>query len=614
MEQSLPLIADSCELSSVPPAELYLNRVRGAAAAAGSASRWVFYLPDCVEMLRAELSGDDSFGIAPYTVRAVREEQDGSVRYRLLILNSERYFVPACSTAAPGGAQAVLWVRIAACDAARLLVPQHAAAEFAAFGLLANQLRDNRGVFGLYSLVKLRLSSDGSLWFSDSEDVPAPHPRLTQERLAAALQKPGGFTELNEVCLPQTVLHFLKSIHEGDTAGAAAALDKHAHDWSNSGAAMFAAGKLSTALGRHARAADFFHRAQLLDHPRALAEEWEAISRITKPFREQFSAEFEHIRRGERFRALTTLRQAAEQHPLTGCAVLSYCLRGAGVPQEGLAAAQKSLSLNPNQADVLNNKWSYETELSLDSEAAETARRHVERYPTDPAGNINAIDSALLLGNLDQAKNLVRRYQVIAPGLERWLEQIFKVCEQREEWQELAQIFDRYASLLRAPTVRVLTLHGETLLEVERFDEAFAQFERALAADPSDGQLVTGYARALARAGREDQAEGLLRTVLGDPRRRDIGEHRVFIVTTLAEIMRRTGRPAEALELFEKELATDIVELSAKVGPLPALERIESLIAVGDEAAASAELLRLLKLWPSDPFVRDLARVLSLEV
>lgn len=618
MELSLSVISSAVELYTPAPTDVFQRNTRGEPLHSNASLSWLYYLPDSVEMLRSEFTALDSRSFAHYSIRAAKSRifkhnrLDAAPDFDFLILNSNRYYFPAVVLDENNTPQVMLWVRVAASDAADLIEAVDGREPFAAFGLVSNQFISGEGAFGLFSLVRLSYSVPmGCLCAVAALNTPSPQRPLSTDELRSALSRPQTLEANNSPCMPQSALEFLKLLNDKETTAARQLLESSSAQWTLNGSAMFNAGKFCTELGRHSLAADFFHKAQLLDHPSALTEEWEAISRVSKSFRETYKDAFEQIERGEKFRALTILRRAAEDNPLIGNAVLSYCLRSAGVPEEGLKAAQTSLKLNRNQADVLNNKWSYETELALDGDAAKTADDHMRRYPLDLNANINAIDSALLLGNHSHAVSLVWRYHILAPRIERSLEQLFKVYEQQEAWRELTAVYERYARFIKAPTVRTLTNHGEALLELGSYEEAFAKFERALAADPSDAAVITAYARGLARADREDQAEALLRTVLSDPRRSDLGEHRVFIVTTLAEVLRRTGRAEQSIELFGKEIATDLIELSEKVGPLPAIEYIEALSEAGDIEAARTAASRLAELWPEDPYVRDTANAVG---
>ena len=356
MELSHSLISSAAELSTVAGPDLFKRRRRGEPLRENASLQWMFYLPDSIEMLRSEISASDNSLLPRHSFQTASSPVFTDNRlgaapdFDFLVLDGDRYYFPAVVLDERHTPQIMVWARLAACDALQLITAVKSKEPFAGFGLLSNQIIEGSGHFGIFSLVRLSYALPmGCLCITSSPEVYTPCPPFSLARLTSALSDPQRFESCNGECIPQSALLFLKALNEGDMTAAEALLDQNATEWTFNGSALFSAGKFCTTRGQHSRAAGFFHQAQCLDHPDALKEEWESISRLSRPFREQHREAFEHIERGERFRALTVLRDAAQKSPLVGNAVLSYCLRNAGVPEEGLAAAEKSLqSIEPH--------------------------------------------------------------------------------------------------------------------------------------------------------------------------------------------------------------------------------------------------------------------------
>ncbi len=383
--------------------------------------------------------------------------------------------------------------------------------------------------------------------------------------------------------------------------------------WSHSSRAQYALGCMYESQENHGAASEAFYEAQRLDHFSGMEKLLAAQSREAKPFRDAFPEVFDMIRRGDRLQALPTLRGVVGDHPMVGNAILSYCLRGISEPAEGLAACEKSLSLNPHQTDVLGNLWSFLLELESDTEGLEIAKRHLDAFPRELPAISNAIDSSILRSDIEAAILLVHRYFICSANFPQVIKLLFKVYERAELWRELAEVFDELIPLLSGPTAETLCFHGEALIENQRFDECQAVFDQALTAEPGNSHVILGYARALARADKEEDAEQLLLTALGDQNRIDAPQDRIFLLTLLAEIQRRTGKPELALESFHRELGEKPLEASVVFGPLPGLEYAESLLILGKRTQVLEAIELLLGFWPDDPFILELAEIVGAE-
>ncbi|MCB0324061.1 MAG: hypothetical protein KDD69_10825 [Bdellovibrionales bacterium] len=481
------------------------------------------------------------------------------------------------------------------------------------YGIVANLLElPEADAVGLFSMAELTIAPGFELpILSALDERTAPFPGLEQLLLLSDEESQARVLEVlrERRTISDALSVFEAAVLAGELPQAEALAEQHTEAWRFSARAHYARGCLAEVMEDHGKAARHFFEAQRLDHFAAPDKLLAAQSREAKPFRDQFPEVFDWIRRGERLRALTTLRGVAPLHPLVGNAILSYCLRNIGAPEEGLRACEASLNQNPYQPDVLSNMWSFLVELEMDEEAKAIAARHLSLFPSDLSAISNYIDALLLTGDIESALLNAHRYLIESPELQQSIKQLFKVYERAELWPELAALLDEMMLIVTGPTSETLSYYGEALIEVERFAESEEQFERALVIEPGNAKVVLGYGRALARAGREDDAIRLLRTVLSDPNRIDKPQDKIFVVTLLAEILRRTGTPEASLESFREYLGYDVFELTKAAGPFPALEYTESLLLLRRLNEAQTILASLAAEWPTDPHVLELVAI-----
>jgi tetratricopeptide (TPR) repeat protein len=352
-----------------------------------------------------------------------------------------------------------------------------------------------------------------------------------------------------------------------------------------------------------------FHQAQRAGHPLALEKELEAQALLSKPLHNEYPEVFDWIRRGDRGRALFTLRDMARKYPEEGNAILSYALRNLSEPEEGLRAAEISLRHNTCQSDVLANRWSFLVESNQHSKLVEAAIDHIRLYPQDAVAQRNLVDSLIAAEDFERAIVAAHFHLIFAQNTQNAIQSLFSAYEAIEAWPLLADLLDTIMKTLRGPTPKTLILYGECLTEVQRFEESFACFEQAMSLEPGNANVVLGFARALARADREQMAIDLLSSVLADPNRIDKVNERALLISLLAEIYRRTGRWELALASFESELGTSLIDSVDFAGPMPALEYSESLILAGRAEEARELLRRVQSKCPGDRFVDELEQI-----
>lgn len=510
----------------------------------------------------------------------------------------------------------VFWARIE--QSAALYLLQATPPAFPFMGICANMLRcanaiNGRKCFGLHSLLKLELKP------------PMPIP-IVRNVIDDWTQYAGLADVYEKSCELDTVVNeiveyeetfpcskicraeeFYISGHIDESDKAIAQFDKSHRE---SPRVQFLLGCIAETKTHYSEAIENYNAAQQQDHLLAFDRELICHNELTKPLRIRYPTVFAHIEHGEAHRALTALRAAISEFPITGAAVLAYCLRHSGNPTEGLTVATQSLEALPVQSDTLGHKWLFHVELGEDKKALETATGHLMYYPTDPAASSHCIDSLLLCGRIQDALTMTQYYAIVTQNTERALYYFFRVLEQANSWKELVRHFEARLKFIRAPIPATLCYYGEALTECERLDDAIAIFNRAMAIAPENAEVVLGLSRTLCRANREDEAKEFLQTVLKDKNRTDSIDGRAFFVTLLAEIQRRTGYPHDSLETFSTYLSNDLVTLSKTIGPFPALEYIESLLEINDMPKARAMIQELSAIWPDDQFVKEVWQIL----
>ncbi len=481
------------------------------------------------------------------------------------------------------------------------------------YGSVANLLHVQDAPFGLFSMVELSEAPAFELPIisavDQSSEVFPGLAELLVDNIENGEQILRDAEQYQDPARGDAFQSFQKSLIETDWPSAAAVLRDNLETWSYSAKAQYAIACLYESLENHGAASEAFYNAQRLDHFAAMDKLLAAQSREAKPFRDAYPEVFEMIRRGDRLQALTTLRGVVGEHPMVGNAILSYCLRGIKEPEEGLQACERSLALNPHQTDVLGNMWSFLFELESDPESLAIAQQHMQSFPRELPAISNAIDSSLLQGDTESAILLAHRYLIFSSNFPQVIKILFKVYERAEQWRELVELLDELIPLLSGPTIETLCFYGEALIENNRFEECQGVFDQALTIEPGNSHVILGYARAMARADKELDAEQLLRTALSDKNRIDAPQERVFLLTLLAEIQRRTGKPESALQSFHEELGEDPVAASLAFGPMPALEYAESLLLLGRREQVQEVTTRLQAVWPEDPFVAELAEI-----
>jgi protein O-GlcNAc transferase len=120
---------------------------------------------------------------------------------------------------------------------------------------------------------------------------------------------------------------------------------------------------------------------------------------------------------------------------------------------------------------------------------------------------------------------------------------------QRQEWPSAQQQFSEAIRL--DPNLAAAHLHLGLTLQAQNQPDAFAEIERAYELAPQNAPIVLEYGRALAAAGKDDQAIPVFQHVL------DLDPASITASYQLGLALQRTGKVQEAITLLRKAVTAD---------------------------------------------------------
>ena len=260
-----------------------------------------------------------------------------------------------------------------------------------------------------------------------------------------------------------------------------------------------------------------FERAIVLDPRYALAHvglanarfwQYEMSRARNQPEAALLARAIDHVRQ-----AIELERNLAEAH-----ATLSFLLVSAGRFNEALAAARRSVALEPgywgNQFRLAHAEWGEDRLRSL--------ARAMELYPDFPFAHFEAAMVHIARGALERAESVLREGTIVqdrqanlkqrypAKGL-HWLLGLVRLA--RGDNREAREEFERETTL--APTqlyaaefaMNAYDGAGFAALETGNASEAVAMFRRALELFPEHARSLVGLGAALAASGDKNAAE-----------------------------------------------------------------------------------------------------------
>ena len=418
------------------------------------------------------------------------------------------------------------------------------------------------------------LSSDSSL-HTLVHPQSAKHERALFEIVTTNLSNAvSGTFELNplitfeEMILRRELASAERMLTELDAAGA------HPRYW-------FAKASLALLQSDFRGTKEALNKAITLGHPEAFDAAIQVSNLAARPFRKAYPEIFHLIAQNRYTDVIPLLQSVSEEFSLEAGTVLAYVLRHAHLPHLGEQICHELLEKEPYLVDVYGHLWSFQTAQHKDEEALNTALARLSYYPNDPQAYADALDSALLLSDINCATWMTHGYLINAVNLQTALKHIFKLAEHTSTWSTASQQFAEIFSTLRAPTPETLTLYAEILTELGDFDPSQRHLERAMMAAPEDVGVVLSYGRNLAQSGKEQEAIQFMATVLNDQSRNDHPIDRVLLLTLLSELLRNTGNLPEAHRLWDTHVKLNR-SLLREVGPRPFIEYIYCLIECGE--------------------------------
>ncbi|MCG3131346.1 MAG: hypothetical protein FLDDKLPJ_02137 [Phycisphaerae bacterium] len=195
---------------------------------------------------------------------------------------------------------------------------------------------------------------------------------------------------------------------------------------------------------------------------------------------------------------------------------------------------------------------------------------HLSRRPECPIGHVNYGSALFAESGREKDLHSPRRISLVEEAMSHY----------------------RAASQLRPGYVLSVRGVGRCLRAVERYEEALTWFNEALALREDDDETLFDIADTLAVLGRPEEALPLYRRIaaLG-------GKHAYDAQYELGRILHLTGRSAEAVEAFRAALRLRDDDATCHQA------LAESLLVLGQDAAAATELEAARRLSPSDPLI-----------
>lgn len=273
--------------------------------------------------------------------------------------------------------------------------------------------------------------------------------------------------------------------------------------------------------------------------------------------------------------------------------------RASGNAERLVTLCQHALKLDPSLADAWHLLGVQAFELGQVDEALRLLGRAVEAAPQQAEYRNDLGIAFQTLGRLESAEKQFAEASRLSP----------LSAEIRENWAVCLLRLGRFADAL--PRLRALAaerpspaIHvdlGQALAQTGNAAEAVTWLERALGAEPDNGEAASWLGLALAQLGRGDEA--LARCREGVQRRPEVGA----LHTNLAEVARTLRLDAEAAAAYRRALELGDGSARVQLGLALALLRLGQ----HDEAQkAAAEAARL---TPGDAFVHLTLGVVEIE-
>jgi protein O-GlcNAc transferase len=324
----------------------------------------------------------------------------------------------------------------------------------------------------------------------------------------------------------------------------------------------------------------------------------------------------------ENFEAVVQLEPGLEQ----GHSALGAVLVREGQWAAGIRELQRALEIKPaDDAAQINLAVAYAQSgapaeaLPLFAKAEAAARARGSKLPAQVI--VVYADSLVATGHLDAAIAQMREAAAASGASAQIHDDLGALYAQRRDWPDANEEFNQ--ALRMQPAFAEAHLHLGFVLQAEQKGDPAAEWGRACALAPHNGQIAVLAGKALADAGEDDKAAPILEHAL------QLEPHSTAASYALALVYQRTNRVPEAVELFQKvvqaeprntaalvNLGLALCQLQRAQDALPYLEHAVALdpsnltahqnlaaayIQVNELANAVKELRSALALAPDSP-------------
>jgi tetratricopeptide (TPR) repeat protein len=296
-------------------------------------------------------------------------------------------------------------------------------------------------------------------------------------------------------------------------------------------------------------------------------------------------------------KAVHYAKEGLEQHPGDArlWVELAKSLMGQGRMDEALRAAQQAVHLEADNdfALVLCARLHYA--IGEGDQAIRDARRALALRPGNPVASKIVVNVLVDRGDHEESEREARAWWEGAPHEPDAIASLARVLWRQQRYSELVTLVESaFIGLLEAEDVRarfvyknsLAVWYGESLARMGRVEDAMAQFDRVLQAEPEHYFALMVKARVCMNLGRYQDAGAVLLRVL----RGQVPEQ---LDAALLETLIWLGRVQEVLSALEER------ETQAGLGPLLKY-KLRALVMLGRGAEAMDAIGRVRQSVPGD--------------
>ena len=189
-----------------------------------------------------------------------------------------------------------------------------------------------------------------------------------------------------------------------------------------------------------------------------------------------------------------------------GWKVLAAALRQAGKISESLVPSQKSVQLEPRDADALIDLGNTFKQLDRLIEAEVSYKKAIALQPDSAEAHCNLGVTLTKLGRLEEAETSYARALALKPDLTE-VHNNFGIMLRAQGRLDEAEVSFKQAIALKPDYAEAYNNLGNMFRELERSDEAEDNYNRAIALKPDYASVHNNFGIMLRAQGRFDEAE-----------------------------------------------------------------------------------------------------------